>query len=64
MDIQRGEKENPPNPSHHPKANFFWLPSSRWSGVSKMEQCPEVSNPNAKNPIKKILIYDVSARPR
>jgi len=27
MDIQRGEKENPPNPNRHPKAIFLRLPS-------------------------------------
>jgi len=26
MDIQRREKENPPNPSHHLKAIFLQLP--------------------------------------
>jgi len=24
MDIQRGEKKTPPNPSHHPKATFLY----------------------------------------
>jgi len=53
MNIQIGEKKNSPNTSHHPKATFFWLPASWCSEFSKLEECLEVSNSNAKSPLNK-----------